>query len=291
MQEFSHDLKKKLLKAQQNEITEHTVYSKLAAIVKSEQQSTVLERIAGEELRHYEFFRSLTGHDVRPSGSKAFIYVLLARVLGLNFGLKIMEKSEGVAQDTYAKIRAVVPRIDEIIDDEKEHENHLISLINEERLKYVSSVVLGLNDALVELSGALVGFTLALQQTRLIAIVGVITGIAASMSMAASEYLSTRHEEADKDPLRASIYTGCAYLVTVIILVSPYFVFKNAFLCLTLVILLSLLLIVIFNFYIAVAKEADFRRRFLEMAGVGLGVAVINFIIGLVIRSVFRIEI
>jgi VIT1/CCC1 family predicted Fe2+/Mn2+ transporter len=90
----------------------------------------------------------------------------------------------------------------------KELSQKLISLIDEERLKYVSSMVLGLNDALVELTGALTGLTLALQNPRLIAIVGFITGIAASMSMAASEYLSTKQEDTEKNPLKASVYTG-----------------------------------------------------------------------------------
>ena len=35
-------------------------------------------------------------------------------------------------------------------------------MINDERLQYISSMVLGINDALVELTGAPAGFTFAL---------------------------------------------------------------------------------------------------------------------------------
>ena len=111
--------------------------------------------------------------------------------------------------------------------EEDVHEERLINMLDEERLRYAGSIVLGLNDALVELTGALAGLTLALQNVKLIALSGLITGIAASMSMAASEYLSTRSEETNKHPVRAAIYTGIAYIITVALLVLPYLLFEN----------------------------------------------------------------
>ena len=132
---------------------------------------------------------------------------------------------------------------------------------------------------------------MALQNTRLVAIVGLITGIAASLSMAASEYLSTKQENTDKNPLKASIYTGIAYVFTVTLLILPYLFFKNIYFCLGLVVVSALLVIFIFTFYISVAKKLNFKKRFLEMAGISLGVAAINFIIGLIIRNVFGIQV
>ena len=70
-----------------------------------------------------------------------------------------MEKGEEEAQVTYKKIAHEVPEAKSIIKDEDEHEAKLIALINEERLKYIGSIVLGLNDALVELTGVLAGLT------------------------------------------------------------------------------------------------------------------------------------
>jgi len=289
---FSQELKEKALKAQRNELTEHIIYRKLASIVKEKKQSEILSRISEEEFTHHEIFKSITQTEVQPDRFKIFIYVFISSLFGLNFGLKLMEKGEDAAQDNYdGDLKEISPELQEVLQDENKHENELISLIEEERLKYVSSMVLGLNDALVELSGALVGFTLALQKTRLVGIVGLITGIAASLSMAASEYLSTKHEETDKNPLKASIYTGLAYIGTVTLLVLPYFIFKNIFFCLALVIFDVLLLIFIFTFYISVAKDLNFKKRFFEMVGISLGVAMINFSIGLIIRHVFGIEV
>jgi len=151
--------------------------------------------------------------------------------------------------------------------------------------------VLGLSDALVELTGALAGLTLALQNTKLIAMTGSITGIAAALSMAASEYLSTKAEKTVKNPLRASLYTGVAYLITVLLLILPYLVATNYYLCLACSLALAVLIIALFNYYISVAKDEPFRRRFLEMAGLSLGVAAFSFVVGLVMRVFLGVEI
>lgn len=288
---LNQGLKRKVLKAQRSEITDHIVYKKLSAIVKIKKHSEILEKISQEELEHYGIFKDITNQELAPDRLKIFLYVFISKIFGLNFGLRLMENGEDLTQDTYEEIKELSPKIEEIIRDERRHENELLNLIDEERLKYVSSMVLGLNDALVELTGALAGFTLAIQNTKLIGVVGLITGIAASMSMAASEYLSTKQEESEKSPLKASIYTGFAYVGTVMLLIFPYLLFKNIFICLGFVIFNALLVILIFTFYISVAKELNFRKRFLEMAGLSLSIAIINFFIGLIIRKVFGVEV
>jgi len=283
--------KEKILTAQKNEITEHKIYHKLALLQKDTNNRKILEQISRDELRHYEFWATLIQDRATADRFKVFFYVLISQLFGLTFGIKLMEKGEGSAQDAYAGLKEISPRIEEIIQDEEGHEQELIGLIDEERLKYIGSVVLGLNDALVELTGALAGLTLALQKARLVATVGLITGIAASMSMAASEYLSTKQEETEKSPLKASIYTGIAYVFTVMFLIFPYLIFQNVFLCLSFMIINALLVVYIFTFYISVAKDLYFRKRFLEMAGISLSIATISFFIGLIIRRVFGVDI
>ncbi|MEO0162706.1 MAG: VIT1/CCC1 transporter family protein [candidate division WOR-3 bacterium] len=291
MPELDSVLREKIINSQRTELTEHYIYKKLSNFVKEEEYRRILMQISDEELKHYQFFKSLTGEELKPDGLKIFFYVGVARIFGINFGLKLMEKGEDLAQQTYDEIKKVASEIDNIIKDENRHENELISLIKEERLKYVSSIVLGLNDALVEISGALVGFSLALQKTQIVGIVGLITGIAGALSMGASSYLSAKEETSDKVPMKAGLYTGLAYIGTIVILVLPYFLLRNIVMCLGFTIITVFLLIYIFNYYVAVAKELKFRDRFLEMAGISLGVAAINFLIGLAMRKVFGIDI
>jgi VIT1/CCC1 family predicted Fe2+/Mn2+ transporter len=289
--DISQELREQLLIYQRNEITEHHIYSRLARTVKSPENRQILQKIADDELRHYQDWKHYTRQDVQPDRLKIWFYYWISRVLGFTFGIKLMERGEENAQDNYAQLRGKIKEAESIIHDENVHEEALIQLLDEELLRYAGSIVLGLNDALVELTGALAGFTLALQDTKLIALSGSITGIAAALSMGASEYLSTRSEETAKKPLRASLYTGSAYIVTVLILISPYLVFKNYYVCLAATLVAAVLIIAFFNYYISVAKDEPFKRRFAEMAGLSLGVAALSFLVGYVIRSALGVEI
>jgi vacuolar iron transporter family protein len=281
---------KSIIKLQRGEMTDYLVYKRLAGIVRNDDHKRTLERIAGDESKHYEMLKKLTGIEPGPYRFKLTFFVFVSRFLGLNFGLKLMESAENLAPGAYEQLKADSPDAAEIIRDEEGHEKTVISMLDEESLKYVSSVVLGLNDALVEFTAALAGFTLALQNGRLIGVVGLVTGIAASLSMAASEYLSTKQEETDKDPVKASVYTGIAYIITVSLLVSPYFYLKNVFWSLALVVGTALFVIFVFTFYISVAKQLDFKKRFIEMAGLSLTVAGVTFFIGFALRKFFGVE-
>jgi VIT1/CCC1 family predicted Fe2+/Mn2+ transporter len=288
---ISEDVRSLLLAYQRDEITEHHVYKRLAKRIKSPQNRRVLERIAEDELRHYQEWRTYTGRDVQPERLKVWGYSLISRLLGFTFGIKLMERGEEAAQENYGQLLAAIPEAEAILHEEDEHEEELIQLLDEEHLRYVGSIVLGLNDALVELTGALAGLTFALQDTKLVALTASITGIAAALSMGASEYLSTRSEETAKSPLRASIYTGCTYIVTVLILILPFLTLQNIFACLAASLVAAILIIMLFNYYISVANDLPFRKRFMEMALLSMGVAAFSFLVGFVIRSLLGINV
>jgi VIT1/CCC1 family predicted Fe2+/Mn2+ transporter len=288
---LTEEERQRLLAYQKAEITEHHIYTRLAQMIKSPENRPILERIAADELRHYHRWRVHTCQDVQPDRLQVWWYCLISRVFGFTFGIKLMERGEEGAQDNYASFGAALPEAEVIAREESEHEEALIALLDEERLRYTGSIVLGLNDALVELTGALAGLTLALQNTKLIAMTGAITGIAAALSMAASEYLSTKSEETTKDPVRASLYTGVAYVVTVLVLILPYLVLTNYYVCLGCTLAAAILVIGFFNYYVSVAKDLPFRQRFLEMAGLSLSVAALSFGVGFILRAVFGIEV
>jgi len=289
--ELTPELHQKLLTYQKVEITEHHIYQRLAQTTKSPENRHVLETISRDELRHYEDWKKYTAQDVSPDRFTVWKYTLIGRILGLTFGLKLMERGEQKAQSNYAELKPVIPGIEAWMRDEDEHEQALIGMLDEERLQYAGSVVLGLNDALVELTGALAGLTLALQNVKLIALSGLITGIAATMSMSLSEYLSTRSEKTAKQPVRSAVYTGIAYIITVALLILPYLLIANYYVDLVLTLSTAVLIIAAFNYYISVAKDESFRRRFLEMAGLSLGVAAFSFVIGYFIRQFLGVNV
>ena len=289
--ELTEDIRRKIIRFQQTEITEYHIYKRLAKKIRSAENAKILDEIAEDERRHYEGWKKYSQQEVAPHPFNVWFYYFLSLIFGFTFGVKLMEQGERAAEANYESVAKIIPEAAQYQKEESRHEQKLINMLDEERLQYAGSVVLGLNDALVELTGALAGLTLALQNVKLIALSGLITGIAASMSMAASEYLSTRSEETSKQPVRAAIYTGIAYIVTVVLLVSPYLLFENYYLDLVIALTTAVLIIAVFNYYISVAKGESFRARFLEMAGLSLGVALFSFIIGYFIRQWLGIEV
>ncbi len=284
-------LNKQILRFQQDEIDGHEIYKGLAKIVRDPANSKIIADLSGDELGHYRTWRRYSGQEVKANRFKAFAYLLLGRIFGYTFVIKMLEKDEDKASEGYEPYKARFPELEEIIRDEDEHEEQLIAMIDEERLKYSGSVVLGLNDALVELTGTLAGLTLAFQNTRLIALSGLITGIAAALSMAASEFLSTSSEETVKNPVKASIYTGLTYIVTVAVLILPYLLISNYYASLAVMLVLGVLIIALFNFYSSVVREESFLKNFGRMTAISLGVAALSFGIGFLVRSVFGIEV
>ena len=275
---------------QEDEITSSIVYAKLAHIVKDSENKKTLLQIAAEEKAHYEILKRHTGKEVAPNRWRIFKYYWLARILGLTFAIKLMEKEERDAQEVYARYPEY-PELEKLGRDEEVHEQKLIGLINEEKLENMGSVVLGLNDALVEFTGALAGFTLALSNAPLIALTGSITGIAAALSMASSEYLSTKSEEGDsKHPVKAAVYTGIAYIITVVALVAPFIFIENVLIALGLMLVMALTIIALFNYYYAVARGESFKKRFLEMAILSFTVAGISFLIGYALKTLTGID-
>jgi len=265
---------------QENEITEHIIYARLSRVEKDVKNREVLERISADEYRHYHFWKGITGTEVKPNRWKIFKYYWISRLFGITFGLKLMEKGEEGAEAAYEKILPIIPEAEAVYQDEESHENTLMGMIEEERLQYVGSVVLGLNDALVELTGTLAGLTFALNNNRLVALAGLVTGIAASFSMAASEYLSTKAESNHQHALKSAIYTGIAYVFTVLCLILPYFILSSPFGSLGATLGMAVLIIYLFNYYVSVSRGMDFRKRFVEMLVISLGVAALSFLVG-----------
>jgi VIT1/CCC1 family predicted Fe2+/Mn2+ transporter len=279
---------KTALAIQRTEITEYHVYSRLAALCKDEKNAEVLRSVGFAEKKHAAYWESMTGREAAPHAFKIRWTIFLARIFGLTFILKRMERNEGVASKNYKELIEEFPEVRKISEDEDAHEKELLAMLDEELLRYVGSIVLGLNDALVELTGALAGFTLALGETRLISMAGLVTGISAAFSMAASDYLSCK---ADNDPkaARSALYTGGANIITVIILILPFLLAGNKFLALGITLFLAVLIIFLFNFYLATAKELNFRRRFAEMTFISLGVAALSFGVAALLQKVLGV--
>lgn len=279
-------------KMQQNELTESVIYQEVAKFAKGEQNKATLQRLALEERAHYEIWKNYTGIEMKPEKAKIFKYKLLARIFGFTFAVKLMENGEEGAQSEYQLLAEEVAESKAIRAQEEEHERALLDMLDEERLQYVGSMVLGLNDALVELTGSLAGFTFAMQNTGLIALSGLIIGISATFSMASSEFLAAR-SEGRSDAFKSCTYTGVAYLITVILLIAPYLLLNSSQYMPALFIMLAIVVVIIavFTYYTSVAQDEPFKSRFLEMAVISIGVAVISFFVGIAAKHFLGVDI
>ncbi|MDP6219966.1 MAG: VIT1/CCC1 family protein [Candidatus Thalassarchaeaceae archaeon] len=288
--------RKRLLRLQRMEATEAEVYRRLAKMQKDPVNRSILEGIALEEERHEAVIAKMTGEEVKADKGKVTRQIVLARLLGFTFSIKMMESNEHHAASEYRELG-----LHDIAEEEELHVQSMISMLDEERLRYSGSIVLGLSDALVELTGALAGLTFALQDLNLVALAGLVTGIAAAFSMGASEYLSSRAEKKSESAVKAAFFTWISYLLTVLMLVAPFLVFQTDspefhglgphVQALMFTFAIGLLIVALFNFFLSVVEEASFKSRFLEMTGILGVVSLISYGIGIALRGILGVEI
>lgn len=274
-----------------DEYRDYVTYRELAKTETVPEFKRILEALIEHELEDYRFWLRLSSTKThRMHGFEVWCLKAMRRILGLTFTAKFLEGHERDAVRKYTAFlntvdAALRPRVQEIIDHETHHEKELISQIKEARVQFLGSVVLGVNDGLIELTGALVGFAFALRNHTMVALLGAVTGIAASLSMAASAYMQARHEEG-RDPVKAAVYTGTAYAVVVAALVLPFALIPNIFAALAAMFGVILCLIAGFSFYASVLFERRFTRQAGEMLLFSMGVAGVAFLLGSLVRSV-----
>ncbi|KON33571.1 MAG: hypothetical protein AC479_04055 [miscellaneous Crenarchaeota group-6 archaeon AD8-1] len=283
-------LLEKILVFQQTEITEHEVYSFLSERSKGK-NSAILKQISEEELHHYNIWKKFTHKDLPPKKILVYKYLLLALIFGFTFSIKKMEQGEGKAQKAYSEISNEIPEVKTFIIEEGIHEKKLIDMLDEKRLNYLSSIITGLNDAWIEVVGQLAGFTFAFQDPTIIGFAGLITGIAQFFSSSASEiqlYLTKKDEETTIK-LRASLHEGIIYLITVILLVLPYFILENFWVAFFITGVSAFFMLTFLTYYVSVIKEVSMKSLIPIMLGIMIGVGTIAFIIGWIAKTIIGI--
>ncbi|MBI4597442.1 MAG: VIT1/CCC1 transporter family protein [Candidatus Omnitrophica bacterium] len=278
-----------------NEYRDYVTYRELALIETVPAFKRILEELTQHELEDYNFWLSLSSKKTfRISPWELLFLKFLRRVLGLTFTAKFLERHEKQAIMNYHEVLLTASgkmkeEIQQIIRHEEYHERSLIDQIKEERITFMGSIVLGLNDALIELTGALTGFAFAFHTSRTVAVAGFILGIAASMSMASSAYLSARHEQG-KDPAKAALYTGVSYLAVVLLLLLPFVVMPYAPAAVAVMIATVILIVAALSYYTAIVFERAFKKSLVEMLLFSVGVAIVSFIIGSLARRFTGLE-
>jgi VIT1/CCC1 family predicted Fe2+/Mn2+ transporter len=292
------DVKQVFILNATNELTENIVYHKLALMEKNPENRAALERLSAQELTHYEFWKSLLpaveAGKIRARGATIWAIPFLRTVFGVTFITKLLETHEKDSQQKYQALVSAIPashhdRFLQIIEDEKSHERALIAQLKEKRLDYIGFIVLGLADAIVEITGVHAGFLGVTGSTLIAGVAGVIVGFSAAISMGSASYLQAK-QDIKKSPLFSGFLTWASYFCSVVLLALPYFLIRvmaPAFIASTSV---GILLVAGFTFYGAIVFDRKFWREFFETVGLMLGTALATFLLGLIVGAVFHIN-
>ncbi len=281
-----------------DEYTDYVVYKKLSGLgfEKRHRFSGTLKRLSGMEYGHYRFWiKYCPERKIGVSNLKVYFIILIRLLLGVTFAVKFLERHEMGTIKKYKEVANLIPQRDrsqfrKMVADEVEHENIFVDQFDEPQIKYISFIVLGLADALVEIGGIHAGSLGIYNSTELAGLAGIIAGAAASIAMASAAYAQARTGFKGSATLSA-IYTGISYFVTAVILATPYFLTKIMVDALTASLVLAVVLIAFISLYESVISGAAFRKQFIEITSIMFGATVALYLIGTVIRILTGITI
>jgi len=279
-----------------DEYTDFLIYTHLAKREKRSDFKHLLQKMAGQEFRHYEFWKSVSGRDCASQIPRwKLALITLSRILfGLTFTVKLLERHEEQVIEAYRQFIPKLPpdaaaKLSEILRDEELHEKSLVSELNESIVRYIGFIALGLADAVVEITGVHAGFLGATTTTLAAGVAGLIVGLSAAISMAAAAYIQAKHEGV-KSPAPSALATGIAYLIAVVLLAAPYFVTHSNILAFIVSVALAFALVVAFTFYSSVINESDFKREAVESTVVLFATALISYLFGTVLGRIFGLQ-
>jgi len=284
------DLPDIAFKSAEDEYTDYAVYKGLSeSRFENKRFSGTLRRLSGMEYGHYVFWKKYCP-DRKPEVSWFTVYLitLIRFILGVTFAVRYLERNEAKTIKKYKDVAHLIPSKDkkpfkEMIADEEEHELKFSQEFDEPHIKYISFIVLGLADALVEIAGIHAGSLGIYNSTELAGLAGIIAGAAASVAMASAAYAQAKTGFKGSATLSA-IYTGISYFLTAVVLATPYFLTKVMIVALGASLFCAVLLVAFISFYGAVISGGTFRKDFLEITSIMFGATVALYLLGTAIR-------
>jgi VIT1/CCC1 family predicted Fe2+/Mn2+ transporter len=294
----SETLQQVALVSCQDEINDYAIYKRLSqlGIERNQEFRQILQSLSEIEHRHYEFWKKyVPDAKIGPSGIRVYLAVILRVLFGTTFASKFLERNESSVIQKYKEVAHLIPEADRaefdlMLQDEVAHEKEFEQKTEGSAVKYISFVVLGLADAVVEIAGIHAGSLGIYDSTRLAGLAGIVAGAAASIAMASAAYAQAKQGFEGSASLSAA-YTGVSYFATALILASPYFVTEQMIWALGTSLVFAVSLIAFISFYSSVISDKPFTRDFVEMTGIMLGATVALYVLGTAIHVLFHINI
>jgi VIT1/CCC1 family predicted Fe2+/Mn2+ transporter len=198
------------------EVCDHLTYTALAQQIKEEPARRNIMRIAGMERRHADFWQEMliAHHETLPQADVNKARLGLMRLLRVFINpallVSLLELGEAGAMRRYLDFYSRAPledtdkaRLKNIILDEVEHEMFFKQMAQSLGVSNLRDFVLGMNDGLVEILGAVAGLSAVYPSNPLIvAVTGLIVGIAGALSMGIGAFISVRSQRQVNDSTR-----------------------------------------------------------------------------------------
>lgn len=273
-----------------DEWSDHTLYERLSKTVTEDSPySEALKELSATELRHYEFWRKYVPEEQPRLGRLKLLWIMfLRRFLGLTFATRYLDRHESNVVKEYEGLSRLIPESDraayqEMVEDERDHEKAFALKVESSTVRYISFVVLGLADALVEISGIHAGSLGFYDRTEIAGLAGVIAGGAASLAMASAAFAQAKQGFKGSARLSAT-YTGISYFVTAIFLATPYFLTSDMALALGSSLTVAVVILAVTTWYSIVIQQKPFLRDFVEILAILFAATIILYLFGSLVR-------
>lgn len=276
-----------------DEFSDCTLYDELSKTVRDDSPfKQVLKELSATERRHFEFWRKyVPGEEPRLSRLKMYWILFLRKFFGLTFATRYLDRHESNVVKEYQGLAQLIPdsdraAYDEMVADEREHEKAFAMKVESSAVRYISFVVLGLADALVEISGIHAGWLGLFEKTEIAGLAGVVAGGAASLAMASAAFAQAK-QGFSGSARQSAVYTGVSYFITAIILATPYFLTSNMLLALGTSLTLAVAILAVTTWYSIVIQQRPFMKDFVEILAILFATSLLVFLLGSFVSAEF----
>ncbi|MEM0075388.1 MAG: VIT1/CCC1 family protein [Nitrososphaerota archaeon] len=289
--EGEQTLQQVALEGCRDELKDKEVYQRLARSFKDKNHmySQIFNELADTEQKHYSFWTKYcpTGKP-QPSKFQIWLILFLRYIFGVTFAIKLLESHETKTIEKYKSVSHMIPdedrsKFEEMLSDEVDHEKRFRDQVQSSYIKYISFVILGLADAIVEISGIHAGSLGIYNSTEITGLAGVVAGAAASIAMASAAYAQAKQGFAGSASVSA-FFTGISYFVSAVILASPYFLTKEMVIAIVVSLILGIAIVGTTTYYNSIISETKFLRDFAELVAIMLAATAVLYLFGEGIR-------
>ena len=304
-----------------DELKDKMIYSELSKLIRDSEAKRKLMELSEIEEGHSRFFLDLIKRLGRrvpdpPSRTAARLEAIFMWLFGLNIMMKLFEEREAATVVNYMKLfregwlsEGDREQLKKIVQDEMEHESFFAQKSSLSIVENLRDVLFGMNDGLVELLAAVSGLAGAYQRSLLVAITGLVIGIAGALSMSVGAYVSTKSEnelnqnrrlrmelssmvfgvrqeqvERGTSARESAVFVGIFYIIGALVPTAPYFLPFSVLIDQIASTALAVAALAIAGYLTSILSGVSSWRKVAEMVLLALAAALTTYLLGSVIR-------